>query len=263
MAGAVCAGVAGALTGCSAEDPDAGTNGIGKLSARTIESRARSAAESADAVRLSGKVVSKGRTYRLDMRLKRKGGIGEVSTADTTFALLRVGEELYLKADERFWRQQENDRGPDAAGTGAEDAGGGSEETDEQADEQADEDARAAAAKLEGKYVKVPPADPAYAQLTGFTTMDTMLDGLLSLQGKRETGERGEVGGTRTIQVTAGGGRGGRMDVSLIGAPFPMRLERAGGAGTLHLKDWNKEFELQPPKEEQVVDYGKQIVTDG
>ncbi|WP_443072155.1 hypothetical protein [Streptomyces sp. WMMC1477] len=235
------AGLATGLTGCSEEkkDPDAGTNGVGKLTAERIEKKARDAADAADAVRLTGTLVTRGRTYRLDMRLKDDGGIGEVSAqGGNRFELLRVGEQLFLKADAEFWVHQEH---------------GGEEPTE------AD---REAAGKLDGKYVKVPAEDPAYDQLSGFTTMDVLLDGVLAMDGKRATGERGEVDGVRTIRVTAAGGAGGVMDVSLIDTPYPLRLERAGDAGVITMSDWDKQFSLRAPKEEQVLDYGKDIFAE-
>ncbi|UGY93490.1 hypothetical protein [Streptomyces gobiensis] len=238
LAGAICAGLTAVLVGCGGgeEDPDEGTNGLGKLSAPKIERKARQAAESADAVRLSGSVVSKGHTYRLDMRLKDNGGVGEVSTkGGSRFELLRVDKDLYLKADADFWVHQEQ---------------GGKEPSKSD---------REAARKLEGKYVKVPPGDPAYKQLSGFTEMEILLDGLLTLEGKRETGDRNEVSGVKTIQIQAGQGRGGTLEVSLIGTPYPLRLERGGGAGAVEMADWNKEFSLRAPNKDQIVDYGKQI----
>ncbi|MGP3982640.1 hypothetical protein [Streptomyces sp. KR80] len=234
----MCAGLTAALAGCAEEDPDAGTNGLGKLSAAKIESRALQAVGGAEAVRLSGSVVTRGRTYKLDMRLKdgeEGGGIGQVATKGSTFELLRVGDDLFLKADANFWVRQEG--------------GGGSKAVTE------------AANKLEDKYVKVPSADPAYKQLSGFTDMDLMLDGLLRLHGELAVGERGDVGGVRTIRVTAGGD-GGALDVSLEGTPYPLRLERAGGAGVLQLADWNSDFTLRAPGKGQVVDYGRQITAD-
>ncbi|GAB3661892.1 hypothetical protein [Streptomyces sparsus] len=236
LAGAICAGLAATGTACATEDPDKGTNGIGKLSAAKIERSARQAAEAADAVRLSGSVVSQGRTYRLDMRLKDSGGVGEVSTkGGSRFELLRVDKDLFLKADADFWVHQEK------------------------SDEKPTDSDRAAARKLDGKYVKVPPGDPAYKQLSGFTDINLMLDGLLVLSGKRETGDRGEVGGVRTVRVTGGSGEGGMLDVALIGTPYPLRLERGGGGGVVEMADWNKKFSLRPPDESQVVDYGRQI----
>jgi hypothetical protein len=209
------------LTGC-AGDPDAGTNGVGKLPPRTIEKQARATAEAAGTVRMSGTVLSRGRTYELDMRLRRDGGVGKVSTKDSTFELLRVGDDLYLKAGADFY---------------------GSE----------------AATKLKDKYVKVPTGDPAYQQFSGFTDKKVLLDDLFVLRGALTTGDHRSVAGTRTIAVTADGGNGGTLDVSLEGRPYPLRYERGGGAGTLTLTDWGKEFELSAPSDDEVVDYGKQI----
>ncbi|MFG2294759.1 hypothetical protein [Streptomyces sp. NPDC048603] len=227
LAGALCAGLALGGTGCAEkEDPDKGTNGVGKLSAEQIEDKARAAADGADSVRLSGTVVSGGKSFTLDMRLKSDGGSGEVKSKDSTFRLLRVGEQLYLKADAAFWGQSE------------------------------------AAGKLGDKFVKVPEGDPSYKQLRGFTDMDVMLDGLLGLHGKLAKGAAyTTVGHTRSVMVTADKGAGGRLTVSLEGTPYPLRMERAGGAGTVELADWGTKFQIEAPPQDQTVDYGSQLPT--
>ncbi|GGU42311.1 lipoprotein [Streptomyces albospinus] len=228
---AVCAALTGVLAGCGAGDPDAGTNGVGKLPAATIESKAQAAAKGADSVHLSGNVVSQGGTYKLDMRLAKNGARGELSTKAAGFQLLRIGDALYLKADAAFWAGEKG--------------GSGS--------------ASATAAKLGGKYVKVPAADPVYQRFSGFTDKDTLLAGLLGLHGALTVGEHGSVSGVRTVRLTAGAGSGGNLDVSLEGAPYPLRLQRAGGAGEVRLDDWGKSVDLKTPDDSQVVDYGKQI----
>jgi hypothetical protein len=217
-------GVTG-LTGCS-EDPDAGTNGVGKLSADTIQSKTRSAADSAGAVRLSGTVVTSGSTYKLDMRLKADGGTGSVTAQGATFQLLRIGEQLYLKAGADFW-------------SGA--------------------DSGDAKNKLGGKYVKVPQGDPAYKKFSGFTDKDLLLDGLLTLHGDLTTDGHHEQSGVRTIRITGDKGSGGTLDVSLEGEPYPLGLARAGGAGTLRFSDWDKDFTLTQPAKNETVDYGRQL----
>ena len=105
LAVVLCAGMTAALTACAGEDPDEGTNGVGKLTAEQIEKKTRTAADAADAVRLTGKLVSKGGTYTLNMRLSADGGTGSVTSKKNTFALLRIGDELYLKADADFWAE--------------------------------------------------------------------------------------------------------------------------------------------------------------
>ncbi|MEV7994435.1 hypothetical protein AB0O67_21660 [Streptomyces sp. NPDC086077] len=224
------------LTGCGSEDPDAGTNGVGKLSAEKIQATTRTAAESAKAVRLSGTVVAGGSTYKLDMRLKADGGTGSVSAEGATFELLRVGEKLFLMADAEFWSHG-----------GGEGEGGESD--------------AAAADKLDGKFVKVPEGDPSYKRFSGFTDKDVLLGSLLTLHGALATDGRHEESGVRTVRITGDKGSGGTLDVSLEGRPYPLRLVRAGGAGTLTFSDWGKDFPLEPPAKDKTVDYGQQLPT--
>jgi hypothetical protein len=222
------------LTGCGA-DPDEGTNGVGKLPADTIQTKTRTAARSADAVRLSGTVVTSGTTYTLDMSLKDDGGTGSVTAKGSTFRLLRVGEHLFLKADAAFWSHEDGGKGK----------GGESD--------------AAAAAKLGGLFVKVPTGDPSYKKFSGFTDKDVLLDGLLTLHGSLATDGHHEQSGVRTIRITGDKGDGGTLDVSLEGSPYPLRLVRAGGAGTLLLSDWGKDFSLEEPEKDETVDYGQQL----
>ncbi|MEV5505909.1 hypothetical protein [Streptomyces orinoci] len=236
---ALCLGLSTLLTACGGgEDPDAGTNGVGKLGAAAIQDRAREAARQADAVHLSGNVAGQGRSYRLDMRLKKDGGTGRVASDTGSFELLRIGDDLFLKADAAFWSR--GDGAARGAGTGA-------------------------ASKLDGKYVKVPTGDPAYRQLRGFTDKDVLLDGLLGLHGKLSRGAHGSVGGVPSIRVngTDAKGTGGTLDVSLAGRPYPLRVRRAGGAGQVELGDWGKDFALSVPQKSALVDYGKRIPAGG
>ncbi|MFD7497913.1 hypothetical protein ACFV8T_37165 [Streptomyces sp. NPDC059832] len=234
LAALLCAGLAAALTGCGGEDPDQGTNGVGKLDATEIEKKAQGAADAADAVRLAGTLVSKGGTYKLNMQLKEKGGTGSVVSKDSTFELLRIGDELYLKADSGFWSHEEK--------SGADSEAGG-----------------AAADKLQNKYVKVPQDDPTYKQLRGFTDKKTLLDGMLTLHGTLNKGDRQKVGATRTVQIMGGKGEGGLLDVSLEGKAYPLRFARGGGGGIVTLSDWGKDFPLEAPAQVDTVDYGKQL----
>ncbi|MFI9747543.1 hypothetical protein [Streptomyces sp. NPDC052494] len=232
---ALCAGLTAGLTACGA-DPDEGTNGVGKLSAPEIEQKAQSAADTAKAVRLSGTLVSKGGTFKLNMRLKQDGAAGSVTTKNSTFELLRIGDALYLKADADFWAHDDKaTREPTEADTEAAD-------------------------KLDDMYVKVPQGDPSYKQFRGFTDMDVLLAGLIGLHGEKIKGDRDQIGGVRTIKVKGGAeGEGGTLDVALEGSPYPLQFARGGGAGVVVLSEWNKDFPLAEPSKDQTLDYGKQL----
>ncbi|MER7695112.1 MULTISPECIES: hypothetical protein [unclassified Streptomyces] len=230
----VCGGLTAALAACGTEeDPDKGTNGVARLSAAEIDEKARAAADAASAVRLTGTLVSRGGAYRLEMKLNAEGGMGSVTSKKQSFALLRVEDDLFLKAPAEFWTHE------DGGGGGSADA--------------------AAADKLGGKYVKVPEGDPSYRQLRGFTDKKVLLDGLLALHGKVNKGGRDTVAGQRTIQILGGEGEGGAFDVSLEGRPYPVRVARGGGGGTVTLADWGKSFPLQAPQDDDTVDYGGQL----
>ncbi|MFF3315746.1 hypothetical protein ACFYV5_09545 [Streptomyces sp. NPDC003035] len=244
---ALCAGLAAGPTAC-ASDPDEGTNGVGKLEATAIEQKAQSAADTAKAVRLAGTLVSKGGTYKLNMRLKQDGASGSVTTKNSTFELLRIGEALYLKADAGFWAHDDKASEDTASGGGS----GAPSESDDADSEAAD--------KLDDKYVKVPQDDPSYKQLRGFTDMDLLLDGLIGLHGEVVKGDRDKIGGIRTVKVKGGeDGEGGTLDVALDGTPFPLRFARGGGAGVVVLSEWDKDFPLEEPSKDQTLDYGKQL----
>ncbi|OII70296.1 hypothetical protein [Streptomyces sp. CC77] len=235
LAVALCVGAAAVLSGCAEEDPDAGTNGLGKLTAQQIEAKAQSAASAAKAVRLSGTLVSKGVSYKLNMRLKQDGAAGSVATRNSRFELLRIGDVLYMKAGAEFWRRAES--------TG----------------EPTKEDVQAAE-KLDGKYVKVPQDDPSYKLLRGFTEKNVLVSGLTTLHGETVKGDRDSIAGKRTIKVAGGPhGEGGTLDVALEGTPYPMRFARGGGAGVVVLTDWDMDFALDPPAKDDTLDYGKQL----
>ncbi|CAM5237731.1 hypothetical protein [Streptomyces] [Streptomyces griseus] len=214
------------------EDLDKGTNGVARLTAAEIDKKARAAADAASAVRLSGTLGGKGGTYRLEMKLNARGGMGSVTSKKQSFALLRVEDETFLKAPAEFWSHE-----------GSAEAGGSADV--------------AAADKLGGKYVKVPEGDPSYRQLRGFTDKKVLLDGLLALHGTVNKGGRDTVAGQRTIQILGGKGEGGAFDVSLEEQPYP--APGGPGGGTVTLADWGKAFPLEAPQEDDTVDYGGQL----
>ncbi|MFE2743581.1 hypothetical protein ACFXKX_04255 [Streptomyces scopuliridis] len=235
---AFCVGLAAVLTACG-EDPDEGTNGVGKLSATEIERKAQTAANAAGAVRLSGTLVTQGETYKLNMRLKTNGGTGTVTSKNSTFQLLRIEDTLFLKADAGFWSHADDKDGKETSKPSSSDT--------------------EAADKLQDKYVKVPEEDPSYKQLSGFTDMKVLLAGILTLHGKLNKGARDRIGGLKTIKINGSEGDGGTLDVSLEGTPYPLQLVRAGGAGTLSLDDWGRDFELAAPAKGETVDYGSRL----
>lgn len=224
------AGLTVALTACAGEDPDQGTNGVGKLTAAQIEKKALAAADAAEAVRLTGKLVSKGGTYSLNMQLSGEGGTGSVTSSKNTFALLRIGDELFLKADSRLLEGREGRR-RERPGR-------------RQARRQVREGAR-------GR-----PHLPAAARLHGEGDA-ARRDAVPPREGQQGRPGHGRRGAHRADH--GGKGEGGALDVSLKGTPYPLRVARGGGGGTVSLADWGKAFPLEAPAEDDTVDYGGEL----
>ncbi|MFD2123062.1 hypothetical protein ACFSNO_32325 [Streptomyces cirratus] len=113
--------------------------------------------------------------------------------------MLRIGEQLYLKANAAFWGKS------DSAG------------------------------KLGDKFVKVPQSDPHVQAVPRLHDMHVLLDGLLGLDGKLTKAPYGKVGHGRVVPVLAAGGKGGRLSVCPWRDPIPAphgTRGRRGAGGT-------------------------------
>lgn len=196
----------------------------------TLLDQARTAAKTATAVHMTGTWVTKNVEYQIDMRIKTDGATGEVTTAGTKIELLRVGADLFVRGDESLYAPRDGRQDPGA-----------------------DESAQ----MLRDKFVKVPPDDPAFARLSGFTQLHPLLDDLFRLGGKVKKDGRKNVRGTETLILSGDKGRGGELDIALgDSAPFPMQYSPGLNAGRLDLYEYNQDFPVGPPPGDKVVDYG-------
>jgi hypothetical protein len=209
-------------------------SGLGGEPPDTIADKSRTAASAATAVHVQGVWKIQSQEFRIDLRLKREGGVGTVVTADSTIELLRIGEDLFVRGDARLYQARDGRGGPEV---------------------------EQSAALLRDKFVKVHPNDPSYARLAGFTRMQDMITDLIRLNGKLKKDGREKVRGTETLKIVADRGRGGELRVALSGTPFPLKYVPAPHSGSLELFEYDQDFPLVLPKAEEVVDYGS--LTDG
>ncbi|WP_406286019.1 hypothetical protein [Embleya sp. NBC_00896] len=216
-------------TACSKEE-----TGLGTESPDVIAGKSRAAASGATAVHVQGVWKIQSQEFRIDLRLKREGGVGTVVTADSTIELLRIGEDLFVRGDARLYQGRDGRGGADV---------------------------EQSAEALRDKFVKVPPADPSYARLSGFTRMQDMITDLIRLNGKLKKNGRETVRGAETLKVVADRGRGGELRVALTGTPFPLKYIPSPTGGALELFEYDQDFPLVLPNADQVLDYG--TLTDG
>jgi len=208
--------------------------GLGSEPADEIALKSQAAAAAATSVHVQGVWRIQSAEFRIDLRLKRDGGAGTVITSDSTIELLRVGDELFVRGDERLYQGRDGRGGADV---------------------------EQSAKLLRDKFVKVPPEDPSFARLAGFTRMQDMITDLIRLDGKLRKDGREKVRDVDTLKIAADRGRGGEIRVALDGPPFPMKYIPAPNSGSLELFEYDKDFTLTLPAKEEFVDYG--TLTDG
>jgi hypothetical protein len=213
------------VSACSSDDP----SGRSTEPIDTILAQTRDAAKNATAVHVTGTWITQRIEYQIDMRIKVDGASGEVTTSGTRIELLRVGADLFVRGDESLYTPRDGRQDPDAAES---------------------------AQVLRDKFVKVPPDDPAFARLSGFTQLHPLLDDLFRLNGKVKKNGRQHVRGVQTLALAADKGRGGELFVALSGPPFPMRYSPGPNAGRLDLYEYNQDFPVAIPPGDKVVDYG-------
>jgi hypothetical protein len=206
--------VPAALAGCGGSSSSSG-NGVASKSATEIVSEAKSAADSASSVHVSGSVKSAGAPVTLDLNLASgKGGKGEISQGGYNFKLILVGETAYISGSSSFYKHL-----------------GGS----------------AAASLLAGKWLKVPVSTGEFASFSSLTDMRKLIDSTLAGHGTLKKGSTSTVGGQQAIAVTDTT-NGGSLYVATTGKPYPLQLSKGGSeSGTIAFGNWNEPVTIEAP----------------
>ncbi|GGO85888.1 hypothetical protein [Wenjunlia tyrosinilytica] len=195
---------------------------------RALEEAVANTAEAS--VHVRGSVTDGlGRSYRIDMRFGQSGSgsSGTISAGESTARVLRVGDEVWIKAPYDFWA-----------------AVGGSN----------------FAAEYRNKYVKAPVDVVSFKGLIANTYADKLIARLTKGAGAPAKGkEQSDLDGRPAVPLhtKATGGYGGTVWVSADGAPQLLRIETAGTApisGSIDFVDYGKRYEPVPPRPEQVAD---------
>ncbi|HEY2768419.1 MAG TPA: hypothetical protein VGI76_09185 [Solirubrobacteraceae bacterium] len=210
-----------ALAGCG--DSSSSGNGVASKSPSEIVSEAKTAADGASSVHVSGSIVNAGSTIALDMDLlKGTGGSGRLSQNGLSFELVDVGGSVYIKGSPEFYRHF---------------AGG------------------AAAQLLQGKWLKAPANTGSFASLGSLTDLRKLLDSTLSSHGSLSKGAPSTIEGQEAIGVKDVT-RGGTLYVATNGKPFPLEITKGGsGGGKVTFTNWNAPVTVKAPA--KAVDLGQ------
>lgn len=202
-----------ALAGCGGSS--SGGNGVASKSPTDIVAAAKSAADSASSVHVTGSIVNAGTTIALDMELLRgTGGRGRISQNGLSFELVEVGDSVYIKGSPAFYQHF---------------AGG------------------AAAQLLQGKWLKAPANTGSFATLGSLTDLRKLLDSTLASHGTLARGATNKVEGQEVIGVKDLS-RGGTLYVATTGKPYPLQITKGGsGGGTVTFNRWDAPVSVAAP----------------
>lgn len=221
LAAALLAGCATSTTpGVAPTTPAATDNGVSALSAQEILAKAVQAAEDARSFRMNGQISSEGETFKLDLLISGDNGSGSIELDGLTIEVLKVGADIYFKADQRFWETF----GGDNAG--------------------------AIYQLLKDKWVKA-PAGESFSQFGAFFDSSEFLQ----TAGSLTKGETKTVNGVPTIAIVDSDPKdGGTIYVATTGEPYPVRIESTSGEGAIDFSDFGTDAQVTAPPASEVFD---------
>jgi hypothetical protein len=201
-----------ALAGCGGSGK---SNGVAAKEPQAIVETARTAAEEASAVHVSGTIASSGTPVALDLNLVAgEGGSGTVSEGGLSFQLIRIGDAAYIKGSEAFYKRF-----------------GGS----------------AMAQLLKDKWLKAPTTGEQFKTLGDITDIRSLFAQTLSSHGPLQKHSVTKVSGQEVVPVVDVT-RGGTLYVATTGKPYPVQLTKSGSTGgTLSFDRWNEPITLKAP----------------
>jgi hypothetical protein len=213
LAGLSLAATLTALAGCGGSSSG---NGVAAKSPSEIIAAAKSAADGAHTVHVSGSTVTAGTPITLDLSLVAgKGGRGRIAENGLSFELIELEGTIYIKGSAAFYKH--------FAGA-------------------------AAAQLLQGKWLKAPATSASFAGLSSLIELHKLLDAALASSDKTLMST-----GTRTVKGQAVVGvkdtaQGETIYVATTGKPYPVAATKSGASGgTIAFAEWDKPVTLTAP----------------
>jgi hypothetical protein len=144
-----------------------------------------------------------------------KGAKGSMSTNGVSFDLVRIGDTLYIKGSDAFWKQN-----------------GGA----------------LAAQLLHGKWLEVSGTTGKFRSLAALTNIGLLLGKVSSTHGKLVNDGQVTYRGAQAVRIRDTSDNS-KFYVAATGKPYPVALVggKANQSGTITFDDWNKHVTLTTP----------------
>jgi len=213
------------VAGCTPSGPTAAPttvpadNGVAALPAEEIVARSQAALGRVSSYRMSGVMTNQGQTAKIDLRNGGHNVKGIIEIDGQALEILRIGEDLYMKASDTFWKQfipsqQQN-----------------------------------VLALLSGKYVKVDASNESFSALTEAFDVSE----IVKTDGAVTKASPTVINGTPAIGLVSGE-QHSTLYVATVGEPTPLRIEGQSGQGNIDFTDYDKPIEFAAPASSEVFD---------
>jgi hypothetical protein len=206
--------IAALLAGCGSSSSSS-DNGLAAKSPEEIVAAARHAAAGAATVHIAGSTVSEGKPISLNMELVAgKGAKGRITLEGVSIDVIEVENAFYVSGSAAFYRRV---AGP------------------------------AAAALLQGKWLKAPAGAGDFSSLRQLTDLGTLIDSALASHGALAHAGTATIAGQKAVGVTDTT-KGGTLYVAATGTPYPLEIVKsATPPGRISFDRWNQPVALTPP----------------
>ena len=210
------------LGGCGTQSVDTtatstpASNGVEAQSADEILAQAKAALIAAKSFHVKGDMSDQGLTAKVDFKVSGSDIAGTVEMQGASIEMIKVGNDLFVKAPDNFWANLDPSR---------------------------------SFAALKGKYAKADMTFAAFATLAKTFTPDE----ILKVEGTASKGGSKTINGNPAIGVVDTKDKS-VVYVATKGEPLPVALDSDGGKNEALLIEHGQPVEIKAPPAAQVVD---------
>jgi hypothetical protein len=193
------------------------SNGVEALPADEILTKAKAALTAAKSYHVKGDITQEGQTAKLDFKVAGKDLSGTIEMKGPSIEIIKVGDDLYLKAPDAFWATLLQGK-------------------------------ESSLALLKGKYVKTGATSGAFATLGNAATAEQLLkhEGTLSKGQTKAFDSIPAIGLVDSKDKSV-------LYVATQGEPLPVAIESPDGK-VLTFTEYNQTVEITAPPAAEVFD---------
>jgi hypothetical protein len=191
------------------------SNGYAEKPPNEVVRAAERAALDAESVHIGGEVIDNGARTAINLTLAAgKGGKGKLSERGVAFEIIRVGDTVYLRGSDAFWRQFAGEKSVDL---------------------------------LHGRWLTAPADNEQFSEIAKLLDPAEVFHAALRDHGKLANWGATDYDGRHAVEIEDTT-KGGSLYVAADGEPYPLAIVGEDSDDVISFDDWNADVELTAPK---------------